>query len=231
MTVYDPGILDLSKTYYWRIDEVNEADPNSPWRGKIWSFSTVDHIVVLIVDDFERYHDYDTGDGMNIWQVWIDGFGVPTNGSQVGYLLPPYCEQVIVHGGHQSMPLFYDNTDSAMISEAVRTFESPWDWTISDADTLTLYFRGEADNDPDTLYVGIEDSRSGIAMATYPTVDALLTTEWQSWYVSLVDMQAAGVDLTTVLKIYIGVGDRENPQPGGAGKIYIDDIWITNRMP
>ncbi|MBL7186460.1 MAG: LamG domain-containing protein [Phycisphaerae bacterium] len=26
-------------TYYWRIDEVNEADPNSPWKGDIWSFS------------------------------------------------------------------------------------------------------------------------------------------------------------------------------------------------
>jgi hypothetical protein len=26
-------------TYYWRIDEVNEAEPNSPWKGAIWSFS------------------------------------------------------------------------------------------------------------------------------------------------------------------------------------------------
>jgi len=26
-------------TYYWRIDEVNDADPNSPWKGDIWSFS------------------------------------------------------------------------------------------------------------------------------------------------------------------------------------------------
>jgi hypothetical protein len=25
--------------YYWRIDEVNEADPNSPWKGEVWSFS------------------------------------------------------------------------------------------------------------------------------------------------------------------------------------------------
>jgi len=26
-------------TYYWRIDEVNEADPNSPWKGTVWSFT------------------------------------------------------------------------------------------------------------------------------------------------------------------------------------------------
>ncbi len=25
-------------TYYWRIDEVNEAEPNSPWKGGVWSF-------------------------------------------------------------------------------------------------------------------------------------------------------------------------------------------------
>ena len=29
-----PGV-----TYYWRIDEVNDADPNSPWKGDVWSFS------------------------------------------------------------------------------------------------------------------------------------------------------------------------------------------------
>ena len=26
-------------TYYWRIDEVSDDDPNSPWKGDVWSFS------------------------------------------------------------------------------------------------------------------------------------------------------------------------------------------------
>jgi len=26
-------------TYYWRIDEVDEANPDSPWKGEIWSFT------------------------------------------------------------------------------------------------------------------------------------------------------------------------------------------------
>jgi len=34
---YDPGPLDLGKTYYWRIDEVNGLNI---WKGNIWSFST-----------------------------------------------------------------------------------------------------------------------------------------------------------------------------------------------
>jgi hypothetical protein len=34
-----PDGLVPGATYYWRIDEVNDADPNSPWRGDVWSFS------------------------------------------------------------------------------------------------------------------------------------------------------------------------------------------------
>jgi len=34
-----PGGLVPGTTYYWRIDEVNDTDPNSPWKGDIWSFS------------------------------------------------------------------------------------------------------------------------------------------------------------------------------------------------
>jgi len=31
--------LDIGRTYYWRIDEVNESDPCSPWKGVVWSFT------------------------------------------------------------------------------------------------------------------------------------------------------------------------------------------------
>ncbi|MHC4625673.1 MAG: LamG domain-containing protein [Planctomycetota bacterium] len=34
-----PEGLQPGTTYYWRVDEVNDADPNSPWKGDIWSFS------------------------------------------------------------------------------------------------------------------------------------------------------------------------------------------------
>jgi len=35
---YPEGLIP-GTTYYWRIDEVNDADPNSPWKGEVWSFS------------------------------------------------------------------------------------------------------------------------------------------------------------------------------------------------
>jgi hypothetical protein len=34
-----PDGLVPGTTYYWRVDEVNEAEPNSPWKGDVWSFS------------------------------------------------------------------------------------------------------------------------------------------------------------------------------------------------
>ncbi len=34
-----PDGLVPGTTYYWRIDEVNDSEPNSPWQGDVWSFS------------------------------------------------------------------------------------------------------------------------------------------------------------------------------------------------
>jgi photosystem II stability/assembly factor-like uncharacterized protein len=33
-----PDGLVPGTTYYWRIDEVNDLDPDSPWKGTVWSF-------------------------------------------------------------------------------------------------------------------------------------------------------------------------------------------------
>ena len=35
---YPEGLVP-GTTYYWRIDEVDNADPNSPWKGDVWSFT------------------------------------------------------------------------------------------------------------------------------------------------------------------------------------------------
>ena len=49
---YAPAKLAWTTTYYWRIDEVNSVNPDSPWVGKVWSFTTADFAVI---DDFEAY--------------------------------------------------------------------------------------------------------------------------------------------------------------------------------
>ncbi len=133
-----PLDLQLAETYYWKVNEVNEAAGPSTWQGQIWSFTAQEY---LVVEDFESYTDDDAA-GEAIWQTWIDGYEVPDNGSQVGYLTPPYAEPTIVHGGRNSMPLSYNNTAGVTKSEAVRTFDEPQDWTAHGANTLLLHFRG-----------------------------------------------------------------------------------------
>ncbi|UCF14659.1 MAG: LamG domain-containing protein, partial [Phycisphaerales bacterium] len=122
--------------YYWRVDE-NNSD-GTVTKGRVWSFTVADFI---LVDDFEIYTD-DDANNEAIWQTWVDGFGVPANGSQVGYVLPPYAERTIVHGGLQSMPLLYDNTAGVRNSEVVLPLIAPRDWTKHGVGVLSLWFRG-----------------------------------------------------------------------------------------
>jgi len=152
---FDPGKLEWNTTYYWRIDEANDVNPDSPWTGNVWSFTTANF---LIVDDFESYNDLDPGDpdSNRIFNAWIDGYEDPTNGSLVGYDTAPFAEQTIVHGGNQSMPLFYDN--SVGYSEATLTLTYPRDWTEKGVDTLTIWFRGISANTAETLYVALNGS-------------------------------------------------------------------------
>ena len=124
--------------YYWRIDENNNDGTVS--EGGIWSFSVADFIPV---EDFEGYTDNDA-DNEAIWQHWIDGFDAPANGSQAGNLLPPYAEPTIVHGGRQSMPLYYENTGGVTNSEAVLTLTAPRDWTKHDVGELSIWCQGQA---------------------------------------------------------------------------------------
>ncbi|MBP7053239.1 MAG: PD40 domain-containing protein [Phycisphaerae bacterium] len=134
--VFDPGPLDLGTIYYWKIDEVNEAATTAVWEGDIWKFSTREY---LTVDDFESYAN---DEGSRIYQSWIDGLATSTSGSVVGYIDPPFAEQIVTHSVAQSMPLAYNNADSPFYSQAERTFLPAQDWTVHGADTLALYFRG-----------------------------------------------------------------------------------------
>jgi len=215
------GLVELGGgDYYWRIDEV-EAD-GTTHTGYVWRLTVPDY---LTVDDFEIYTDNFDADEA-IWQTWIDGLTDPQNGgSQVGYGEAPFAETRIVHGGGQSMPLDYNNVNSPYYSEADRTWDAAQDWTVSGADTLTLYVRGRADNDAAPLYVALEDSSRQLAVVGYGDDAVVTSTMWIEWNIPLSNF--TGVNPAKVKKMYIGLGDRNNPTQGGAGLIYIDDIRVT----
>ena len=219
---YDPGQLEWDTTYYWRVDEANDTNPDSPWTGPLWSFTTANF---LVVDDFESYNDINEGEpGSNrIYLAWIDGFNNPAiNGSVVGH---PFAEQTIVHGGLQSMPLEYDNAVGK--SEATLTLTSPRDWTVNGINTLTVWFRGEAGNAAETLYVVLNDS----AVVTNDNPDAAQAISWTQWNISLTRFADQGVNPANVNSITLGLGDRSNAVAGGAGMMYFDDIRLYPPAP
>ncbi|TKJ35756.1 MAG: hypothetical protein CEE38_14210 [Planctomycetes bacterium B3_Pla] len=214
----DPGKLDFDATYYWRVDEVNDVNPDSPWAGKVWTFNTGDF---LVVDDFETYDDIDppAGEpGVNrIFDKWIDGFGTTTNGALVGNDLPPYAETTIVHGGGQSMICRYDNANKT--SEATLTLVYPKDWTEEGVTKLSLWFRGDSGNSADRMFVALGD-----AVVYHDDPAATQITGWSEWVIDLTAF--AGVDLTNVGSITIGIGTRNAPAAGDVGTMYFDDIRL-----
>jgi hypothetical protein len=146
---YNPGKLAWYTMYYWRVDEVNAVNANSPWVGNLWSFTTGDF---LLIDNFESY---DSG-ANQIWYAWHDGLGYGSPGT------PPYfagngtgaavgdettasfTEETIIHGGRKSMPLVYDNnkTGFAKYSETEFKLTAPRDWTDESVGELSIWFRG-----------------------------------------------------------------------------------------
>ncbi len=216
-TAFAPGDLENVTTYYWRVDEI--LTDQTVRTGPVWSFATF-----LPVEDFESYTD---DEGSRIYQTWIDGFTNGASGSTVGHLEAPFAEQTVVHGGLQSMPLDYNNIADPYYSETVRTWAASQDWTVGDVNMLTLYFRGVSTNSPDGLYVALEDKSGTAGTAVYPNPAQVALAAWTRWEIPLTEFAAAGVNLAAVKELYIGVGDRDNPAPGGTGLLYIDDIYLA----
>jgi hypothetical protein len=222
---YDTGQLEWNTTYYWRIDEANNASADSPWTGPLWSFTTANF---LIIDDMESYNDIDGGEpGSNrIYMAWIDGYDNPAvNGSVVGNANVPFAEQTIVHGDLQSMPMSYDNAVGK--SEATLTLTSNRDWTVNGVDTLTIWYRGDSANAAEPLYVAL----NGSAVVTNDNPDAALRASWTAWNIDLQAFADQGVNLPFVTSITIGLGNRTNPVAGGSGMMYFDDIRLYPPAP
>jgi len=228
MTTYEPGYLGWSKTYYWRIDGVNEAEPNNLCKGSVWSFTTANFIVI---DDFESYNDLypDDPDSNPIWNTWIGGYDDPTNGSIVGCDIPPWIELTIAHRGRESMSFLYDNSGSANYSEATMTLTYPRDWTEEGISVLSLWFGDMwpwSSNTPESMYVALANANGPPAIVYHDNPDATTIKTWTEWIIYLQEFADQGMNLANVDTISIGFGDKNGPYSGGSGYVYFDDIRL-----
>jgi len=157
-------------------------------------------------------------------QTWTD-FKDPggSTGSTKIAMTGSVCIGLCVTSGDWELP---DLITTAVFSDIATTGDVTGEWQVA-----SIGDDPQAGNAPEDLYVRIEDSNGTHATVVHPDAEAVLATTWRKWHIALADLQAVGVDVTAVKKMVIGVGDRQNPQRGGTGRIYIDDIRLTTRMP
>ncbi len=92
-------------------------------------------------------------------------------------------------------------------------------WTDQDIGMLS--------NEAEPMYVAV----NGNAVVYHDDPNAPLIDTWTQWNIDLKEFADQGINLANVDKIAIGFGDRNNPQPGGSGRIYFDDIRLYRPAP
>jgi len=200
---YDPAGLELSRAYYWRVDEVNGTNT---WTGNIWSFKVEDY---LVVDNFESYDD------VSIYNTWTQ------DGNATIYLLTAsglnYACDPLMKIRYGSFPV------NDYYSETVRTFSPAQDWAVIGAEVLGLLFYGAVDNDANELmYLALSDGNINVAVPYDGDANDVRNESWQQWNIDLRDF--TDVDLANVTNIAIGFGDGS--PPGGNGIVCFDDIRL-----
>jgi hypothetical protein len=88
-----------------------------------------------------------------------------------------------------------------------------------------------AGNSPEGLYVSVKDSAGRIKAVQSPDTAATAGLSWRQWEIPLSEFTSAGVKMTAVKSITIGVGNKAAPVSGGSGIVFIDDIGYGRPLP
>jgi len=205
-TTYTPGNLELGRTYEWRIDQIGASGPVT---GYTWTFTTEDFIRV---EDFESY----TSDA-EIRSAWVDNIDEPG----VEYVL-------LASGDNNSMRFEFQNQFDPYFTETTRIFDNPQDWTAQDVDELSLSFVGEHENAEHLMYLMLEDAAGQSFRIENPYTYVCQSDSWRQWTIALGLFSDGGVDLTSVQKITIGIGDGTDSGQADDDRdhLYIDQIIL-----
>jgi Ca2+-binding RTX toxin-like protein len=96
------------------------------------------------------------------------------------------------------------------------------DWTAEGVAGLSLWFRGDAANAAERMFVAL----NGTAVAYNDDAAVTQIAKWTEWVIDLQAFADQGVDLTNVSTITIGFGTKNAPAAGGSGQMYFDDIRL-----
>ncbi len=85
-------------------------------------------------------------------------------------------------------------------------------------------------NNAQPLYVSVEGGGTVKVVEHPDNPNAVLEDNWHQWDVPLTVLSDAGVDLTSVDKMTIGVGSQIVPQDG-EGRLYFDEVGLYLPSP
>jgi len=166
--------------------------------------------VPIFTDKFDSY--VDTNSMLETWS----GYGGAEGWL---FLTSDYCRSP-----DKAMEIQYFNLFSPY-SEAEVSFSPFQDWDSSEVTSISLFFHGRQNNEPDRMYMTVRDAYGNWADVAYGgDTDDLKTEQWQKWTVD--PAQFTGVELSQVESFCIGLGDRNAAPQAGFGYLYIDDIFV-----
>jgi hypothetical protein len=206
-TTYTPGNLELGQTYEWRIDQIGPAGTVT---GHTWTFTVANY---LTVEDFESYVTDE-----DLRSAWVDNIEEPG----VEYVL-------LATGGNNAMRFEFQNQYEPYFTEVTRTFNSPQDWTVHSVEELSLSFIGTHENVEHLMYLRLEDAAGQSFTVENPYKFACQSDSWRQWTIDLGLFSDGGVDLTSVKKITIGMGDGTNSGQLDKDRdyIFVDQIILS----
>ena len=105
------------------------------------------------------------------------------------------------------------------ISEVSIAGEVAGPWQLEDIGWTQL------NNDAEPLCLSVKDIAGQEKTIVHPNPEAVLESSWQTWQIPLNEFSM--LDLANIESLAIGLGSRDNPRPGGAGTLYIDNIYLT----
>ncbi len=81
-------------------------------------------------------------------------------------------------------------------------------------------------NAPEAMYVVLQDNDSnGIVYYENKDANVTQTADWEEWRIDMNEFIVQNVDPCNVRRMYIGIGDKDDPS-SGSGTMYIDDIRL-----
>jgi len=125
---------------------------------------------------------------------------------------------------------FYDDDD---LNTGVQESQVAWhskveaDWETPASWGTALVALPGVKPGADPVYIALQDSAKHVGVVTHPDAQFAKAQQWIEWKIPLSAFADAGVKLTAVQKIMIGVGNRAHPAAGGTGVVFIDDIYLT----